>query len=102
MEEIDSIYSDIIISNHQFYIRYLKCFRYCVISFSCMTSITLHKNPVYWVEGSPGGSDGEASACNTGDPGSILGEQDPLKQEMATHSSTLAWKIPRMEEPGRL
>ena len=28
--------------------------------------------------------------------------EDPLEKEMATHSSTLAWKIPRMEEPGRL
>ena len=27
---------------------------------------------------------------------------DPLEKEMATHSSTLAWKIPWMEEPGRL
>ena len=27
---------------------------------------------------------------------------DPLEQEMATHSSTLAWKIPWTEEPGRL
>ena len=26
----------------------------------------------------------------------------PLEKEMATHSSTLAWKIPRTEEPGRL
>ena len=31
-----------------------------------------------------------------------LGQEDPLEQEMATHSSTLAWKIPWMEEPGRL
>ena len=31
-----------------------------------------------------------------------LGWEDPLEKEMATHSSTLAWKIPRMEEPGRL
>ena len=30
-----------------------------------------------------------------------LGREDPLEKEMATHSSTLAWKIPRMEEPGR-
>ena len=30
-----------------------------------------------------------------------LGEEDPLEQEMATHSSNLAWKIPRIEEPGR-
>ena len=31
-----------------------------------------------------------------------LGWEDPLEKEMATHPSTLAWKIPRMEEPGRL
>ena len=31
-----------------------------------------------------------------------LGWEDPLKKEMATHSSTLAWKIPWMEEPGGL
>ena len=30
------------------------------------------------------------------------GREDPLEKEMATHSRTLAWKIPRMEEPGRL
>ena len=31
-----------------------------------------------------------------------LGWADPLEKEMATHSSTLAWKIPWMEAPGRL
>ena len=31
-----------------------------------------------------------------------LGQEDPLEKEMATHSGTLAWKIPWMEEPGRL
>ena len=31
-----------------------------------------------------------------------LGQEDPLEKAMATHSSTLAWKIPRTEEPGRL
>ena len=31
-----------------------------------------------------------------------LGREDPLEKEMATHSSILAWKIPRTEEPGRL
>ena len=31
-----------------------------------------------------------------------LGWEDPLEKEMATHSTTLAWKIPWMEEPGRL
>ena len=31
-----------------------------------------------------------------------LGQEDPLEKAMATHSSTLAWKIPWTEEPGRL
>ena len=32
----------------------------------------------------------------------ILGQEDPLEKEMATHSSILAWRIPWTEEPGRL
>ena len=31
-----------------------------------------------------------------------LGREDPLEKEMETRSSTLAWKIPWVEEPGRL
>ena len=31
-----------------------------------------------------------------------LSWEDPLEKEMAPHSSTLAWKIPWTEEPGRL
>ena len=31
-----------------------------------------------------------------------LGEEDPLEKAMASHSSTLAWKIPGMVEPGGL
>ena len=31
-----------------------------------------------------------------------LGREDPLEKEMATHSSTLAWRIPWKEQPGRL
>ena len=31
-----------------------------------------------------------------------LGQDDPLKEEMATYSSILAWRIPWTEEPGRL
>ena len=31
-----------------------------------------------------------------------LGQEDLLEKKMATHSSILAWKIPWMEEPGRL
>ena len=32
----------------------------------------------------------------------FLGRDDPLEKEMATHSSILAWRVPWMEEPGRL
>ena len=31
-----------------------------------------------------------------------LGQEDPLEKAMATHSRTLAWKIPQMEEPGHM
>ena len=41
-------------------------------------------------------------ACMAGDLGWSLGQEDPLEKEMATHSSTLAWKIPWMEESGGL
>ena len=38
---------------------------------------------------------GKKSTCNAGDLGWIfLGQEDPLKKEMATHSSIPAWKIP--------
>ena len=32
----------------------------------------------------------------------FLDQEDPLEEEMATHSNILAWKIPRTEEPGGL
>ena len=34
--------------------------------------------------------------------GRSLGWEDPLEKELATHFSTLAWRIPWREEPGRL
>ena len=40
--------------------------------------------------------------ANIGDTVSILGQEDPLEGEMATHSNILAWKIPWTEEPGGL
>ena len=40
--------------------------------------------------------------ANLGDMGSIPGLEDPLVEEMATHYSILAWRIPWREEPGRL
>ena len=47
-----------------------------------------------------GGSDSKESACSGRDPGSILGQEDSLGKEMATYSSTLAWRIPWTEKPG--
>ena len=49
----------------------------------------------------PGGSGGKESACQETRVQS-LGQEDPLEEEMATHSSTLAWEISWTEEPGRL
>ena len=48
---------------------------------------------------------GKKSTCNAGDAGdshSILDQEDPLEEGMATHCSTLAWRIPWTEEPGGL
>ena len=50
----------------------------------------------------PGGSDGNAFVYNVGDLGSIPGLGRSPGKEMAIHSSTIAWKIPWTEEPGRL
>ena len=44
----------------------------------------------------------ENPPANAGDVDSAPGSEDPLEEEMATHSSTLAWRIPWMEEPGGL
>ena len=43
-----------------------------------------------------------ADARDISSMGSILGWEDPLEKEMATHSSILAWGIPWTEEPGGL
>ena len=42
------------------------------------------------------------SACNAGDPGLIPGLERSLEKKMVTYSSILAWRIPWIEEPGRL
>ena len=52
----------------------------------------------YFYLGFPAGSVGKESTYNAGD----LGWEDPLEEEMATHSGILAWEIPWTEEPGRL
>ena len=55
--------------------------------------------------GFPGGSvvkNTPADAGNTRPPFPSMGREDPLQQEMAAHSSVLAWRIPWTEEPGGL
>ena len=65
-------------------------------------SITVAVNHI---NGFPGGASGKEPACQCGrhrDAGSIPGSGDALEEGMATHSSVLAWRIPRTEEPGGL
>ena len=55
----------------------------------------------YSLEVFPGGSDGNPSA--TWETWvSSLGQEDPLEKGMAIHSTILAWRTPRTEEPGGL
>ena len=52
--------------------------------------------------GFPGGSVVKNPAARAGDAGSVPGSGTSPEEEMATHSSILAWRIPWTEEPGRL
>ena len=52
--------------------------------------------------GFPGGSEGKRLPAILETNVWSLGREDPLEKEIATHSSTLVWRIPWMEEPGRL
>ena len=52
----------------------------------------------------PGGDSGKEPAANAGDKRDVgsLGWEDPLEENMLSHSSILAWRIPWTEEPGGL
>ena len=50
----------------------------------------------------PGGWDSKESACNAGDPGLVLSQEDSLEEGMATLSNILAWRIPWTEKSGGL
>ena len=50
----------------------------------------------------PGGSMVKNLPIDAGDAGSVPGLGTSLEQEMATHSSILAWRMPWTEEPGGL
>ena len=76
------------VSRNPFY--QLKC---CLIS----VNFFLKMNSAF-----SGDSNGKESAWMQETQVQSLGQEDPLEKEMATHSSTLAWRIPWTEEPGGL
>ena len=55
---------------------------------------------LYW--GLPGGSEIKNPPDKLKTQVHSLGQEDPLEKEMATHSSTLGWKMPWTEELGKL
>ena len=52
--------------------------------------------------GFPGGSVEKNSSAKQGTQVQFLGQEDPLEEEMAIHSSILAWRTPWIEKPGGL
>ena len=67
-----------------------------------MDFMTFYINDFVYFGGFSGGSESKESACSAGDRVQPLGQEDLLEEEMATHSSILAWRIKRTEEPGGL
>ena len=71
--------------------------------FLCCSHTAILPQPLLHPQGFSGGSEGKESTCNSGDLDSIPGVgADLLEENMATHSSVLAWRIPWIEEHGRL
>ena len=60
----------------------------------------MHFGTIKGVSSFPGGSVGKACACNARDLIRSLGREDPVEEEMATHSGILTRKIPWIEKPG--
>ena len=63
----------------------------------------LEEHGLLWAQerfGLPWYCSGKECPWNKGDTGSFLGQYDPLEKGMATHSSTLAWRLLWTEEPG--
>ena len=76
----------------------------CCSPWGCKESDTTEQlnNNNFCVSGFPGGSVVKNLPADAEDVGLILGWEDPLEKEMATHSNILAWEIPSTKEPGRL
>ena len=68
----------------------------CAVSMKGFQRVSLKKR------GSPGVSVAKNLPASAGEVGQFLGWEDPLEEEMAAHSSILAWEIPWTEEPGGL
>ena len=80
---------------------HLLCSFYFFLSFLCILDLSLKYMCVFMYTKyvSP---DGKESACNAGDRVQSLGWEDPPEKEMVTHPSILVWRIPWIEESGRL
>ena len=65
-----------------------------------MISLNGHSTKYSW--GFPGGSVVKNQPAKQETLVQPLGREDPLEEDMATHSSILAWRIPWTEEPGGL
>ena len=68
----------------------------------CLLSFNPECPPYHLHSGFPGSSVVKNLPANAGDVGLILGSEDPLEKETATHSNILAWAIPQTKEPGGL
>ena len=69
-----------------------------------LLSAVWQSGAIIHIQGFPGGSVSNQSVSNAGDAdvGWSLGQEDPLEEGLATHSSILARRIPWIEEPGGL
>ena len=65
-------------------------------------SFPFYNEPVHVSKGFPGGSVVKNLPAKQETQVQSLGGEDPLEEDMATHSRILAWEIPWTEEPGRL
>ena len=64
--------------------------------------LSLYYEDISYYQGFPCSSDGKEFTCTQETKVQFLGQEDSLEKEMATYSSSLAWRIPRTEEPGGL
>ena len=93
----------IILGNITFKITIIQIMFCCLIQFNSILPFSFSYLQ-FSLSTFPGGTSGQVPphAEDVRDMGSILGQKAPLKEGMATHFSILAWRIPWIEEPGRL